>query len=146
MKRTAKKILAILAGAAALSVYAQDNNAPAQFPPAQPQPTTSVTTPMTNVRPLALGDTPKAVQQSAREHAHDGLVRDVDQANWNGQTVYSVVVDNHGRISQFVFDQNGKVVSEPGRPISEAAGAQPNHSKQPNTDAQHDHQILQQPK
>jgi hypothetical protein len=101
---------------------------------------------MQNVRPMALKDVPQSVQRSVMQRAHVGNVQDVDRANWNGQTVYSVVVDNHGRLSQYVFDQNGKVLSEPGLPISEAAGAQPNHSNEPKTDAQHDHHILQQPK
>lgn len=112
----------------------------------QVQQTASALAPMKNVRPIALKDTPKSVQQSVHQHARVGVVNDVDQANWNGQTVYSVVVDNHGSLSQYVFDQNGKVLSEPGQSISEAAGAQPNHSKEPNTDTQHDHHILQQPK
>lgn len=140
MKHAFVTTLAVLVGSAALNVFAQ------VYPSAQPPSTAAAPAPMTNVRPLALGDTPKPVQQSVRQHAHDGLVRDVDQANWNGKTVYSVVVDNHGRLSQYVFDQNGKVVSEPGQPVSEAAGAQPNHSKEPGTDPQHDHHILQQPK
>lgn len=140
MKHTLVKILAAVVGFAAFAGSAQVNQS------AQPQPTVASQAPMTNVHPLALGDTPMPVQQSVRQHAHDGLVRDVDQANWNGKTVYSVVVDNHGRLSQYIFDQNGKVVSEPGRPVSEAAGAQPDHSKEPGTDPQHDHHILQQPK
>jgi hypothetical protein len=113
---------------------------------AQVQETASAIAPMQSVRPLSLSDTPKPVQQSVRQHAHDGLVTDVNEADWNGQNVYSVIVNNHGRISQYVFDQNGKVLSEPGQPVSEAAGAQPNHSKEPDTDAQHDNHILQHPK
>ncbi|MGZ4988097.1 MAG: hypothetical protein ACXWBP_08655 [Limisphaerales bacterium] len=111
---------------------------------AQVQETAFAGAPMENRRALSLDATPVSVQRSVRKHARSGIVTDVHQANLNGETVYSIMLDNHGRLSQYIFDQNGIVLSEPGRPISEAAGA-PNHSNEPDTE-QHNHRILQHPK
>lgn len=90
---------------------------------AQVQETAFAIVPMENVHSLALKDTPRDVQQAARSNAQGGKVSDVDKANWNGQTVYSVMVDKNGRLSQWIYDQNGKVVAQPGQTVNEAAGA-----------------------
>ncbi len=91
---------------------------------AQVQETAFALEPMQNVRSLTLSETPQAVQQAARSNAQGGQVTDVDKATWNGQTVYSVMVDKKSRLSQWIFDQNGKVVESPGQKVEEAAGAE----------------------
>lgn len=101
----------------------------------QVQETAFAIAPMQQVRSLDLKDTPRAVQKSVRRDVAGARVTDVDQAQWNGQTVYSVMVDKNGRLSQYIFGQDGKVLSEPGRSISEAAGAD-NSSKQQNQGGQ----------
>lgn len=90
---------------------------------AQVQETAFAIEPMQNVHALTLKDTPQAVQQAAHHHAHGGQVTDVDKANWNGQTVYSVMIDKNGRLSQWIFDQDGKLVAQTGQQVNEAAGA-----------------------
>jgi hypothetical protein len=90
---------------------------------AQVQETAFAIEPMQNVRSLSLSDAPQAVQQAVRQNAKGGQVSDIDKADWNDKTVYSVMVDKNGRLSQWIFDQNGKVVEEPGRQVNDAAGA-----------------------
>jgi hypothetical protein len=96
---------------------------------AQVQETAFAVEPMQNVRSLTLDETPQAVQQAARSNLQGGQVTDVDKANWNGQTVYSVMIQKNHRLSQWIFDQNGKVVESPGQQIREAAGAESQSSK-----------------
>lgn len=106
---------------------------------AQVQETAFAVEPMQNVRSLSLKETPQAVQQAARSNAHGGQVTDVDKATWNGQTVYSVMVDKNGSLSQWIFDQNGKVVESPGQQVKEAAGA-PSDSSQQSQNNEQNHQ------
>jgi hypothetical protein len=88
--------------------------------------------PMDDVRSLSINDTPQSVQKAAQSNASGGKITDVDAAKWHGQQVYSVMVDKNGRLSQWIFDENGKAIEQPGRQIPEAAGAQNSNSTDQN--------------